>query len=152
MKRRILTIGAGCQDLGLSLDDLTSFALAEIDWPSIYYIVCGVDPGWDQAMATTAIAQNIPVHIMIPYHGWELKWSKAIQKKARLLMEQAQAVTTWSEHIHDERPTINHMIDCCDEALVMAPAGWTSLRLDVAKLKKLPYINHWGSLQESGLL
>jgi uncharacterized phage-like protein YoqJ len=147
----VMTIGPSCRDLGLSLDVLSNFVLGELEWDSIDGIICGIEPGWDQAVALTALDIGKPVHVITPYPGWEKKWSDSIQKKCLRIIDQA---TTWTymNSIHDERPADGHMVDCSDSALALIPDGWMSNRLSVATLKKIPINNLWRAIHEAGVL
>lgn len=141
-------VGPTCQELGgLSLVELSTFALAEIEWPRIRAVICGINPGWDQAVGLTALDIGVPLHIVIPYFNWEKKFTGAVLKHATKMLDEAMTIVSMAGE-HDEQPANRYMGECGDEVLGLIPPGWMNSRLSVLTLKKMPLRNLWGAFQE----
>src|SRR5580692_11012946 len=111
----IMPAGQSCRDLGVSLDEMKSFALAEIDWKDVLVVVSGFEPGWDQAVGLTAIDLGIPLHLVIPFHGWQSKWSEAQQKKCQKMIEGSTIFTYWTEKIWLDTQANQYMASLSDQ-------------------------------------
>lgn len=150
MSESILTAGPTCQELAVALPDLRGFVLAELNWDDISFIVCGLTPGWDHAVALTAIEVGKYIHVVIPYSGWEMKFSASLQKNCRKILDGCHVLTYMgSEHV--EGPANHYMVSLVERLVVLGEPGWNNERVSVGTLNKKPITNLWQSWIEAGL-
>lgn len=77
---------------GPAFDVLTSFATQELRRFRPATLISGMALGWDQALATAAVALNIPFHAYIAFEGVETRWPDASQDQFNALLARAELV------------------------------------------------------------
>jgi len=160
----IVPIGPPCVDLGVTTEQLNAFALTELadllETAGTVTVISGLEPGWDHAVAKTALGIGLNLHIVIPYCGWEMKWSAGFQKKCQTLIDECFILTYMStDRTHDDWPANSYMVSIADAAFVLMPAGYekpkergqgTYGRLWAANMQKKQIVDVWPSFRESG--
>lgn len=149
--------------LGLSysrsdLDRLTKFAITYLKSRADYAlgelsIISGMALGWDQALASAAIALDLVFICAIPFEGQEGKWPKAAQDFYTLIINHASRVVcvgsknniTVAFHSRDR-----WMVDNAAEMLALyngGAYGGTFNTLEYAKKKQKQVTNLWRAWQ-----
>lgn len=145
----LLPSGLSCRDLGVSLEDLKSFALCEIEWSRVSSVVCGMEPGWDQAVALTAIDSGIDVHLVIPNYERMGKWSLSQQKKCQVIIDAALIVENWGSS-GSELDADRRLASLAEELVVLGQEGFNNVRISVSTHRRIPITQLWESWKMAG--
>lgn len=148
----LATAGPSCKEVGVALDDMKAFVLSEFDWDKILTVVCGLDAGWDHAVALTAIDLGVPVTVVSLGASWHReKYPLSVQKHCERIIQDCFTLT-WMQEGCSESEKDLYLLSLCDAVAVLQKPGWSNNRFHIAKnTKKLPVTNYWGSWVEAGL-
>lgn len=144
----IAAAGQSAQELGGSSDQLRSFALVQLAEYKPTMVVIGVQPGWDHALGFTAIDLQIPLMVIVPYAGYESKYSAGLQKKIQTLIAESM-ISSWlprtaSTDRHADLDIVNH----ADAILALVGPGKEHNRVKDARMLKLQIIDCWPEWKE----
>ena len=112
-------------------------------------VISGMALGWDMALASAAISNEIPLVAAVPFKGQEVKWPQESQKEFNRLLEKATSVVfvsdggyaAWKMQVRNE-----WMVDNADVILALYngdTSGGTYNWIRYAKKKEKQVVNLW---------
>jgi uncharacterized phage-like protein YoqJ len=115
-------------------------------------VISGMALGWDQAIATQALAMGIPVVAAVPFAGQEDRWPYNSQQRFRDLLDRAReaVVVSLGGYSPARMQRRNEwMVDRCDTVLALwdGSPGGTSRCVEYAQRIGRPVRNVWSLFQ-----
>jgi len=112
-------------------------------------VISGMALGWDMALASAAISNEIPLVAAVPFKGQEGKWPQGSQKEFNRLLENATSVVyvsdggyaAWKMQVRNE-----WMVDNADVILALYngdTSGGTYNCIRYAEKKEKQVVNLW---------
>lgn len=144
----IVPAGLSCQELNMGIGDLTNFAVSSLGWITISGVVCGINPGWDNAIAQAALRVGVPLHVVLPHADWASKWSITHRRRCDKILNDSMIVTFMEGHLYDEKPADVHMVSLASHVVTLAPSSWEGGRLRFARIRALTECEMWPEWQE----
>jgi hypothetical protein len=146
MSNIIAAAGQSAEQLGGSSDQLRSFALVELAGLHPSMIVIGPQPGWDHALGFTAIELEIPLMVVVPYPGYESRYTDGLQRKIQKLIEAAMIVSWLPKLSGTDRHADLDIVEHADQILALTSKEHERVKL--ARQKNLPVIDCWPGWKE----
>lgn len=111
-------------------------------------VISGGALGWDQALAEAALGLGIPIHLYLPFPGFEDRWpneSKAflhsqMHRAAKVLFISEPSYAGWKMQVRNTA-----MVDASDRVLALwdGSTGGTGNCIQYAKKVGKPIVNLW---------
>ncbi len=97
--------GDNCRPYG-ELEYLAAHALLRYHASSV---ITSLYPGWDQALAKTAMLMGIPLHVAFPYREWELILQTDYPTLYNDLLPKAKHIECLSDINHEDADGVCHL-------------------------------------------
>lgn len=126
---------------------LRSFAFYYLDTLRPSLVISGMALGWDQALASAAVALSIPFDAYVPCPGQESVWPASSQAEYRDLISRAHSVRvicpSYSPAAMQARNVA--MVDACTDLLALwdGTSGGTANCLAYARTRPVTILNVW---------
>jgi len=124
-----------------------SLALRVISFLKPSRVISGMALGWDQDLASAAVALNVPLTAAIPFEGQENRWPEESRSKYKKLYESADTKIVLSKSFSNYAYQLRNiwMVDNCDllVALYDGSEGGTHNCVKYANKVKKDVLNVW---------
>ena len=137
---------------GYSIEVINNLTQLASDWLREHKptkVISGMALGWDTALASAAVSNEIPLVAAIPFRGQESRWPDESQKEFNRLTDKAQVIVyvseggyaPWKMQVRNK-----WMVDHADVVLALYngdASGGTYNCLEYAKKQQKQIVNLW---------